>query len=65
MPNFLRYGQNKEMLFNLLEDAIIEVKQNLHQVTVYFSKRWCTKVTSKIAWRISSFVSDHKEEDAK
>ena len=34
MPNFFRNGQNKEMLFNLLEDAIIEEKQHLHQVTM-------------------------------
>ena len=66
MPNFLRNGQNKEMLFNLLEDAIIEEKQNLHQVTVNFSnKSWCTKITSTSASRISSFVSDHKEADTK
>ena len=26
MPNFLRNGQNQEMLFNLLEDDIIEEK---------------------------------------
>ena len=66
MPNFLRNGQNKEMFFNLLEDAIIEEKQNLHQVTVNFSnKSWCTKITSTSASRISSFVSDHKEADTK
>ena len=32
MRNFQRNGQNREMLFNLLEAAIIEEKQNLHQV---------------------------------
>ena len=65
MPNFLRNDQNKEMLFNLLEDAVIEEKQNLHQVTVHFSsKSWCSKITSTSASRISSFVSDHEEADA-
>ena len=49
-----------------MEDAIIEEKQNLHQVTVSFSKKsWCTKITSTSASRISSFVSDHKEADTK
>ena len=28
MLNFLRNGQKKEMLFNLLADAVIEEKQN-------------------------------------
>ena len=66
MPNFLRNGQNKEILFHLLEDAIIEEKQNLHQVTVSFSKKsWCTKITSTSASRINSSVSDHKEADTK
>ena len=66
MLNFLRNGQNKEMLFSLLEDAIIEEKQNLNQVTVYFSnKNWCNKITSTSASRISSFASDHKEADTK
>ena len=66
MPNFLRNGQNKEILFNLLEDAIIEEKQNLHQVTVCFSnKSWCSKITSTSASRISSFVNDHEEADTK
>ena len=64
MPNFLRNGQNKEMLFNLLKDAITEEKQNLHQVTVYFSnKSLCTKITSISASRISSSVSGHEEAD--
>ena len=66
MPNFLRNGQNKEILFHLLEDAIIEEKQNLHHVTVSFSKKsWCTKITSTSASRINSSVSDHKEADTK
>ena len=64
MPNFLRNGQNKEMLFNLLKDAITEEKQNLHQVTVYFSnKSLSTKITSISASRISSSVSGHEEAD--
>ena len=66
MANFLRNGQNKEMLFNLLEDAMIEEKQNLHQVTMYFSnKSWCTKITSTIASRISSFLNEHEKADTK
>jgi len=66
MPNFLRNGQNKEMLFNLLEVAIIEEKQNLHQAVVYFSNNsWCTKITSTSASRISSLISDHEEADTK
>ena len=49
-----------------MEDAIIEEKQNLHQLTVSFSKKsWCTKITSTSTSRISSFVSDHKEADTK
>jgi len=43
MPNFLRNGQNKEMLFNLLEVAIIEEKQNLHKAVVYFSNNFPRK----------------------
>ena len=66
MPKFLSNGQNKEMLFNLLKDAIIEEKQNLHQVTVYFrNKSWCTKITSTSTSIIKSFVSDYKEADIK
>ena len=66
MPNFLGNRQNKEMFFILLEHAIIEEKQNLHQVTVHFSnKSWCTKIISTIASRISSFVSEHEETDTK
>ena len=49
-----------------MEDAIIEEKQNLHQLTVSFSKKsWCTKIASTSTSRISSFVSDHKEADTK
>ena len=49
-----------------MEDAIIKEKQNLHQLTVSFSKKsWCTKITSTSTSRISSFVSDHKEADTK
>ena len=49
-----------------MEDAIIQEKQNLHQVTVYFrNKSWRTKTTSTSTSIIKSFVSDYKEADIK
>ena len=66
MANFLRNGQNKEMMFNLLEEAITEEKTKLKNRTVYYSnKSWCTKITSTNVSRINAFLSDHEEADTK
>jgi len=66
MADFLRNGQNKEMLFNLLETAIIEEKTQLGDKTVYYSnKSWCTKITSTTSSRVDALLSDHEEADTK
>ena len=66
MADFLRNGQNKEMLFNLLKTAIIEEKMQLGDKTVYYSnKSWCTKIRSTTSSRVDALVSDHEEADTK
>ena len=39
MPSFFRNGQNKEMLFSLIENAITEEKENLNDTMVYYSNK--------------------------
>ena len=62
MSNFLKNGQNKEMLFNLVEQSIVESKEQLKNRVVFFSnKSHCSRITSESVNPCNDFASDHEE----
>ena len=66
MSSFLRNGQNKEMLFNLVEQSIIDSKEQLKNKVVFFSnKSHCSRITCKAVNFYNGFASDHEEADMK
>ena len=63
---FLRYGSNKEMLFDLIQQSIEEDRANLEDRTVYFSnKRICTMIKEDQVTVLPNLNSDHEEADTK
>ena len=64
--SFLRNGENKEMLFNLIQKAIEEGRHDLSGKTFFFSnKSQCTKITRDEISVIEYLASDHEEADTK
>ena len=66
MTSFLRNGQNKEMLFNLIEQSIIDSKEQLKNKVVFFSnKSHCSRIIREAVNLYNGFASDHEEADTK
>jgi hypothetical protein len=66
MSTFLKNGENKESLFNLIERAIDEGKEDSHDKTVFFSNvSHCRKITSGGSFVTDELFSDHEEADTK
>ena len=64
MPMFLRNVSNKEMLFNLIEQAFIEDKHRLQNRVIFLSnKDHCQKISCFEASIVSEKASDHEEAD--
>lgn len=64
--SFLRNGENKEMLINLIQKAIEEGRNDLSSKTIFFSnKSQCTKITRDEVSVIEYLASDHEEADTK
>eukprot|EP00112_Aurelia_sp_Birch-Aquarium-sp1_P008791 Seg1979.1 transcript_id=Seg1979.1/GoldUCD/mRNA.D3Y31 product="hypothetical protein" protein_id=Seg1979.1/GoldUCD/D3Y31 len=64
--NFLRNGDNKEMLFNLIQQSIEDDKESLGEKVVYFSNKVeCQKITQNEAEVSHELMSDHEEADTK
>ncbi len=66
LNNCLCNGENKEMLFNLLQVAIIDDRGKLFSRTVIISnKSQCTKVTADDVEVLENWASNHEEADTK
>ena len=66
LNSFLRNGENKEMLFDLLQLAIIQDRNQLVGRTVMISnKTQCTKVTHDDVEVLKNWASNHEEADKK
>ena len=63
---FLRNGSNKEMLFNLIQQAIVDGKSSLQGRTIFFSnKRDCMMINEDQAILVPSLSCNHEEADTK
>ena len=61
---FLRNGSNKEMLFNLIQQAIVDGKSSLQGRTIFFSnKRDCMMINEDQASLVPSLSCNHEEAD--
>ena len=65
MSSFLRNGQNKEVLFNLIEQSIIDSKEQLKNKVVFFSNKSHCSITREAVNLYNGFASDHEEADTK
>lgn len=66
MSSSLRNVQNKKMLFNLIEQSIIESKEQLKNSEVCFSsKPHCSRITNEAVNLYNGFSSDHEGADTK
>ena len=64
--NFLRNGDNKAMLFDLIQQSIEEDKNSLGDKVVYFSNQSvCKKINQDKAIALPELTSDHEEADTK
>eukprot|EP00794_Sanderia_malayensis_P020967 gene20967-biopygen15473 len=64
--SFLRNGDNKAMLFDLIQRAIEEGKSDLQGKTIFFSnEKNCTQVLENEVVMIESLESNHEEADTK
>ena len=64
--DFLRNGDNKSMLLNIMEQTLVEDKEQLRNRTVYFSnKSHCRMISSTFTNIIPELASDHEEADIK
>ena len=64
--NFLKNGDNKEMLFNLIQQSIEDDKESLGEKVLYFSNKVeCKKITQNAAEASHELMSDHEEADTK
>ena len=62
MSSFLRYGQNKEILFHLIEQSIYESKEQLKNRELFFSnKTQCSRITSEAINLYNGFGSDSQK----
>ena len=63
---FLKNGENKESLFNLIKQAIKEGREDLGERVIYFSnKSECKKITVNETSLSNELASDHEEADTK
>jgi hypothetical protein len=62
--DFLRNGSNKEMLFNLIQQAIVDGKSSLKGRTIFFS-RDCMMINEDQAILVPSLSCNHEEADTK
>ena len=64
--NFLRNGDNKKMLLNLIEQSLIEGRKRLGTRKVYFSNaELCHVIESSQSQVVPELTSDHEEADTK
>ena len=65
--SFLKNGDNKTMMINLIEQAIIEEgKERLERRVIFFSnKHHCRRISISSTNIIPQFASDHEEADTK
>ncbi len=64
--SFLRNGENKEMLFDLLQLAIIEGRSQIFsRIVIISNKSQCTKVTEDHFEVLENWASNHEEADTK
>ncbi len=64
--NFLKNGDNKAMLFNLIQRAIEEDKSKLQGRTIFFSNKYhCTNVSADQITIAGRLESNHEEADTK
>ena len=64
--SFLQNGDNKAMLFNLIQRAIEEDKSKLRGKTIFFSNEYhCTKVSEDEVVVAERLESNHEEADTK
>lgn len=64
--DFLRIGDNKEMLFNLIQQSIEDDRKSLGEKVVYFSNAvGCKKITRNEVEVSHELTSDHEEADTK
>jgi hypothetical protein len=65
-PNFLRKGDNKAMLFDLIQQSIEEDKDSIGDKLVYFSnKSVCKNINHDYVATLTGLTSDHEEADTK
>ena len=63
---FLRNGSNKEMLFNLIQQAIVDGKSSRQGRTIFFSnERDCMMINEDQAILVPSLSCNHEEADTK
>ena len=66
LNSFMKNGQNKTRLLELMQQVIIEDKQKLMNKTVYLSAEFnCFKITFLESSVIPQLISDHEEADTK
>ena len=66
LTDFLRNGENKEMLFNPIQQAIVDGKSSLKGRTIFFSnKRECMMINKDQAILVPSLSCSHEEADSK
>ena len=66
LTDFLRNGENKEMLFNPIQQAIVDGKSSLKGRTIFFSnKRDCMMINEYQAILVPSLSCNHEEADMK
>ena len=64
--NFLRNGDNKKMLLNLIEQPLIEGRKRIDTRKVYFSNtELCHVIDSSQSQIVPELTSDHEEADTK
>ena len=64
--SFLRNGENKQMLFNLVQKAVEEGRNQLFAKTAYFpNKSKCTKMSKDEVTVVTNLTRDHEEADTK
>ena len=64
--SFLRNGENKEMMFNLVQKVVEEGHDQLFGKTVYFSNKFeCTKISKDEVAVVANLASDHEEANTK
>ena len=65
VQNFLKNGENKEMLFTLFLRALTEDKYRPGRKIIFSGKHHCTKVTENEVMLFPSMTSNHEQGDTK